>query len=141
MAEVKEAVRLSGATPFVEKLSNGYATRMGRIFEGSEQLSGGQWQKLALARVFYKNANLMILDEPTSSIDATAELEIFSYIKEKSAHKMVILITHRLHNLKIADYIYVMKEGRMSEEGSFEQLIAQNEFLNKCMKPRNYDTH
>ena len=96
---------------------------MGRLFEGSEQISGGQWQKLALARIFYKETQLIVLDEPTSALDATAELELFKNVKECSANKMVILITHRLYNLKIADHIYVMQDGRIAEEGCFDSLV------------------
>ncbi len=122
---VKKAAILSGAHDFIAKLSKGYQTRMGRLFEGSEQISGGQWQKLALARIFYKDTSLLVLDEPTSALDATAELELFKNVKERSANKMVILITHRLYNLKIADHIYVMHDGHIAEEGSFDDLISK----------------
>jgi len=128
---IEKALKLSGADQFVQKLANGYQTRMGRIFEGSEQLSGGQWQKLSLTRVFYKNADLLVLDEPTSSIDASAELEIFQNIKAMAAGKMVILITHRLYNLKIADYIYVMKDGSIAEEGDFDSLVQESVIFKK----------
>jgi ATP-binding cassette subfamily B protein len=123
--DVINAAKLSGANSFIKSLSKGYKTRMGRLFEGSEQLSGGQWQKLALARMFYKKAQLIVLDEPTSSIDASAELNIFRNIKEQLGDKIVILITHRLYNLKIADYIYVMHEGNIAEEGEFNTLIEK----------------
>ena len=120
---VKRAAVLSGADKYIKELSSGYQTRMGRLFKGSEQLSGGQWQKLALARIFYKNAQLIVLDEPTSALDATAEYELYKNIKEQLKDKMVILITHRLYNLKIADYIYLMKDGHVIEEGSLQHLI------------------
>lgn len=126
-AKIETAATLSGADRFISKLSHGYKTRMGRIFEGSEQLSGGQWQKLALARVFYRNdAALIVLDEPTSALDAQAEFEIFNELKTLAKNKMVILITHRLYNLKIADYLYVIQEGRIAEEGQFNELIQKN---------------
>ncbi|GAB3413726.1 ABC transporter ATP-binding protein [Niabella aquatica] len=125
--DVQAAARLSGADRFISKLSKGYQTRMGRIFEGSEQLSGGQWQKLALSRVFYRdNTSLIVLDEPTSALDAQAEFEIFSQLKSLAQNKMIILITHRLYNLKIADYLYVMEEGRITEEGRFDELVNKN---------------
>lgn len=125
--DVQAAARLSGADRFISKLSKGYQTRMGRIFEGSEQLSGGQWQKLALSRVFYRdNTSLVVLDEPTSALDAQAEFEIFSQLKSLAQNKMIILITHRLYNLKIADYLYVMDEGRITEEGRFDELVNKN---------------
>jgi len=120
---VENAAMLSGAHEFIAKLSKGYQTRMGRLFEGSEQISGGQWQKLVLARLFYKETQLVVLDEPTSALDATAELELFKNVKDNLGQKMVILITHRLYNLKIADYVYVMQDGRIAEEGSFDNLI------------------
>jgi len=120
---IKNAATLSGAHDFISKLSKGYKTRMGRLFQGSEQISGGQWQKLALARIFYKDTKLVVLDEPTSALDATAEFELFKNIKNELKDKIVILVTHRLYNLKIADHVYVMEEGTIAEEGSFESLI------------------
>jgi ATP-binding cassette, subfamily B, bacterial len=129
--EVKKSAVLSGAHSFVEKLSEGYQTRMGRLFEGSEQISGGQWQKLALAKMFYKKTKLLILDEPTSALDPTSEFELFSNIKTNLGQKMVVLITHRLYNLKIADYVYVMEDGRIAEEGSFESLVNSNGIFKK----------
>jgi ATP-binding cassette subfamily B protein len=123
---IEQAATLSGAHSFISKLSQGYKTRMGRIFQGSEQLSGGQWQKLALSRLFYKKAQLVVLDEPTSALDATAEFELFKNVREHIENKMVVLISHRLYNLKIADYIYVMKEGHIIEEGSFEALVNRD---------------
>jgi ATP-binding cassette subfamily B protein len=125
--DIQNAATLSGADKFISKLSKGYQTRMGRTFHGSEQLSGGQWQKLALARVFYRDtASLIVLDEPTSALDAQAEFDIFKQIKYLAKDKMVILITHRLYNLKIADYLYVMEEGRITEEGRFNDLVNKN---------------
>ncbi len=124
--EAQHAAKLSGAHEFVMKLSRGYKTRLGRLFEGSEQLSGGQWQKLAMARAFYKKAQLVILDEPTSALDALAESEVFRNVQAEMSDKMVILISHRLYNLKLADYIYVMKDGRIAEEGVFDTLVSGN---------------
>jgi ATP-binding cassette subfamily B protein len=123
-ADVETAATLSGAHSFIKNLSNGYKTRMGRMFRGSEQLSGGQWQKLALSRAFYRKAKLVILDEPTSALDASAESEVFVNVKEQLKDQMVILITHRLYNLKMADYIYVLKDGNIDQEGSFDDLIS-----------------
>lgn len=123
---IQNAAKLSGAHDFITRLSKGYQTRMGRLFEGSEQISGGQWQKLALSRLFYKNARLLVLDEPTSALDAQAELEVFSNIKKTLGDKMVIIITHRLYNLKMADHIYVMQNGSITEHGSFEELVTKN---------------
>lgn len=125
--DIRLAAEAAGAESLIAKLPEGYQTRMGRIFEGSAQLSGGEWQKIALARVFYRaSAQLIVLDEPTSALDAPAEYEIFKQIKAIAKDKMVILITHRLYNLKIADHLYVMQEGRIAEEGSFDELIEKN---------------
>lgn len=122
---IEQAAKLAGAHLFITKLAKGYKTRMGRVFQDGEQLSGGQWQKLALSRLFYKKAQLVILDEPTSALDATAELELFKNVREQMGNKMIVLISHRLYNLKVADYIYVMQEGSIVEEGSFEELISR----------------
>lgn len=124
--DLTEAARLSGAESFISKLTAGYQTRLGRTFKHSEQLSGGQWQKLALARVFYSNAQLIVLDEPTSALDALSEHEVFTNLKTFSAGKMIVLISHRLYNIKLADHIYVMHEGAIVEEGDFNTLINLN---------------
>lgn len=132
---IQQAAQASGADGFISRLSKGYKTRMGRIFEGSEQLSGGEWQKLALARVFYREeASLIVLDEPTSALDAQAEYEIFKQIQSRARGKMVILITHRLYNLKIADYMYVMQQGKIAEEGTFNELIEKGGVFTRLYK-------
>jgi ATP-binding cassette subfamily B protein len=127
--EIEEQMQLAsqqvGAASFIEQLSKGYDTKMGSIFEGSEQLSGGQWQKLALARFFYKGAQLVVLDEPSSALDAFAELNLYSTIKTALKDKIVVLISHRLYNLKMADKIYVMQNGKIVQVGAFDQLIAE----------------
>ena len=130
-AEVQLAATLAGADDFINQLSEGYETRLGRTFENSEQLSGGQWQKLALARMFYAHAKIIVLDEPTSSIDAIAEHEVFKHLKTHSADKVVVLISHTLYNLNIADYIYVMKDGSIAEQGSFDKLINEGGIFRK----------
>jgi ATP-binding cassette subfamily B protein len=119
---IRRSAELSGADAFIQQLSAGYKTRMGRLFQGSEQLSGGQWQKLILSRIFYRNSKLIVLDEPTSALDANAELELFKNLKDHLGDKMVILISHRLYNLKLADYIYLMRDGKIAEEGTFDEL-------------------
>jgi ATP-binding cassette subfamily B protein len=98
---------------------------LGRTFKNGVQLSGGQWQKLALARGFYKNSRIIILDEPTSAMDPIAEYGVFRTLKEELNDKIVILITHRLYNLKLADNIYVFEDGRVVEEGRFDQLLER----------------
>lgn len=129
--DLRIAAKMAGADMFINEMPNGYNTRLGRTFDNSEQLSGGQWQKLALARMFYKNAQFIVLDEPTSSIDAIAEFELFKTLKTFAAGKIIILITHTLYNLKIADYVYVMKDGRIAEEGNFDDLIVKDGIFRK----------
>jgi len=121
----KAAAEQSGADEFIQKLSSGYQTKLGSVFQGSEQLSGGQWQKLALARIFYKEAKLIVLDEPSSALDAFSELRLYEEIKKNNQDKIVILISHRLYNLKLADHIYVIEEGKIIEDGTFNTLINQ----------------
>lgn len=129
--QIDKALLRAGAKDFVEQLPQGTKTRMGSVFQGSSQLSGGQWQKIALSRVFYKAAKLVILDEPTSALDPLAETQLFKNLKDNIEDKMVILISHRLYNLKIADYIYMMKDGAIVQEGQFDQLVSeQGEFRN-----------
>ena len=130
-SRVASAAGLSGAEGFIRHFPDGYQTRLGRLFDGSEQLSGGQWQKLALSRVFYKNARLVILDEPTSALDPQAEFDLFNNIKNHSADKMVLLVSHRLYNLKLADRIYVMEKGQIAECGSFDELIDKEGLFKK----------
>jgi len=125
-AAIEDAAKKAGAEEFILQLSEQYKTRLGRTFQRAEQLSGGQWQKLALARIFYKNAQLIVLDEPTSHIDAIAEYELFENLRAYAKNKMVILISHRLYNLKLADTIYVMKHGAIAEKGSFDELVNRD---------------
>ena len=137
--EIEQAARLSGAHSFISRLAGGYQTRLGRTFKHSTQLSGGQWQKLALARVFYSKAQLVVLDEPTSAIDAIAEHELFVHLKQLAREKMVVLISHRLYNIKLADYIYVMQEGKIAEEGNFNTLINHNGLFKKMYDRQKLD--
>lgn len=131
---IRSAAILADADTFISKMSMGYKTRIGRMFKGSEQLSGGQWQKLALSRIFYRKAKLIVLDEPTSALDPIAEAEVFSNIRKNLKDQMVILITHRLYNLKIADHIYVFKDGRIVQEGNYPTLITEEGEFNTMFK-------
>jgi ATP-binding cassette subfamily B protein len=110
-------------------LQSGMQTTLGRTHKLGEELSGGQWQKIAIARALYKKHQILILDEPTSAIDPLAELKFFSHIKKEIGDKIVILITHRLHNLKLADQIYVMNEGEVGESGTFESLMEHKGYF------------
>jgi len=118
------AAKKAGLEEKIASFPARFKTHLGRTFKNGEQLSGGQWQKVALARGFYKNSKILILDEPTSSMDPLAEHEFFLNLKNEIEDKIVILITHRLYNLKLADYIYVMENGSIAEHGSFNELLG-----------------
>ena len=120
------AAEISTADEFIQKLARGYQTNLGNLFEESTQLSGGQWQKLALSRIFYRKKDLIVLDEPSSALDAFAELDLYEKIKKEFKESIVILISHRLYNLKMADRIYVMHEGQVVDEGNFKELINRD---------------
>lgn len=121
--KIIEAAISSGADPIINKLEHGYHQMLGRTFEGGLELSIGQWQKIALARGFFRNAPILILDEPTAAIDAKAESEIFNRVEKLSRDKTVIIISHRFSTVRNADQIYVIDDGRIVESGSHEELI------------------
>lgn len=121
---ITKAAQDSGADAMIDTLPQGYETLLGRWFQGGEELSGGQWQKVALARAFLRDAQLMVLDEPTSSMDAHAEAEVFDKFRELMCDRSALLITHRLSTVKMADRIYVMHEGEIVEHGTHDQLMS-----------------
>ncbi len=126
---LEAAAEKAGLTEKIQSFDMGYKTQLGRTFNYGEQLSGGQWQKIALARMFYKDSRILILDEPTSSMDPVAEYVVFQNIKKNIGNKIVILITHRFYNLKLADHIYMMAGGKVTEQGTFDELLdAKGEF-------------
>ena len=98
---------------------------LGKLFNGGEELSIGQWQKVALARAFLRESQVIVLDEPTSAMDPKAEYEVFKKFRELIKDQAAILITHRLSTVRMADRIYVMDSGRIVESGSHDQLMAQ----------------
>jgi ATP-binding cassette subfamily B protein len=100
-------------------------TGLGRNYQLGEEISGGQWQKIAISRALYRTHEVLILDEPTSAIDAGAESFIFQNLRRNVGNRIIILITHRLYNLKLADHIYVMKDYRLVENGSFDELTQR----------------
>lgn len=120
---IAAAARHAGADRFIEAWPEGYDALMGPIFEGGKDLSVGQWQRMALARAFFRDAPLIILDEPTASLDARAEAELFERIRELFRGRSVLLISHRFSSVRSADRIYVMKEGEVVEHGSHEELM------------------
>src|SRR6266436_260517 len=121
---VENAAHKSGANTVIEKLPEGYETMLGRWFEDGTQLSGGEWQKVALARAFMRDARILILDEPTSSLDAQAEYEVFAKFRTLTRGKTAIFISHRFSTVRLADHILVLENGRISENGSHQELIA-----------------
>jgi ATP-binding cassette, subfamily B, bacterial len=125
MNQIIASARKSGAHSIVESLPDGYQTMLGRWFHGGHELSVGQWQKIALARAFMRDAQILVLDEPTASLDAETEYEIFRHFHELSVRKMAILISHRFSTVRMADRIVVIQEGRIAEIGSHQDLLRQ----------------
>jgi ATP-binding cassette subfamily B protein len=107
----------------IEKLPEGYQTMLGRWFNKGLELSLGEWQKIALGRAFMRDAEVLILDEPTSSLDAQTEYEIFQRFKELTAGKIALLISHRFSTVRMADRIAVIHDGRLAEIGSHDELV------------------
>lgn len=121
---IEAAARKSGAHEVLAGLPQGYDTILGRRFDDQgPDLSYGQWQKIALARAYVRNAPLLILDEPTASLDAKAEYEVFKHFKELAADRTVILISHRFSTVRMADRIVVLEEGRIVEQGTHDALM------------------
>jgi ATP-binding cassette subfamily B protein len=121
---VRLAARKSLADRFIEKLPKAYEQQLGRRFEGGVDLSGGEWQKIALARAYYRDAQLVILDEPTASLDARSEYEVFQRFAELTQGKIALLISHRFSTVRMADRIVVLENGKIAEQGSHQQLIS-----------------
>jgi ATP-binding cassette subfamily B protein len=121
---VRRAAEKSGADEVIRRLPHGYAQLLGRRFEGGVDLSGGEWQKMALARAYLRDAQLLILDEPTAALDASAEFEVFQRFAELTANRMALLISHRFSTVRMADRIVVLENGRIAEQGNHEQLLA-----------------
>ena len=122
-----DAAEKGMAHPFIAEMSAGYDTQLGRWFKDGRELSGGQWQKVALSRAFMrKQADILVLDEPTSAMDAEAEAHIFDHFREVTQQQMAILISHRFSTVRMADQIIVLTRGKIIERGSHEQLMAQN---------------
>jgi ATP-binding cassette, subfamily B, bacterial len=121
---IRLATAQSGAASFIEDLPQKYETTLGRMFEKGQELSIGQWQKMALARAFMRRAPVVVLDEPTSSIDAEAESEIFGQLQHIAAGATTMLIAHRFSTVRMADRIIVMKQGKIIEDGTHEALMA-----------------
>ena len=123
--DIELAAHKSLADTVVNKLAGGYDQMLGRRFEGGVELSGGEWQKMALARAYLRDAQLLILDEPTAALDARSELEVFERFAELTEGKMALLISHRFSTVRMADRIVVLSGGRLIEEGDHKALMAR----------------
>jgi ATP-binding cassette subfamily B protein len=124
--KIVAAARLSGADEAIAGLRNGYDTMLGKMFENGDQLSVGEWQKVAIARAFLRDAQVVILDEPTSALDARSEYELFERFRQLIRGKTAILISHRLSSVRMADRIYVLREGQIVESGTHDELVRRS---------------
>ncbi|MFF3606871.1 ABC transporter ATP-binding protein [Streptomyces sp. NPDC002463] len=120
---VRAAAEKAGAHEVVDDLRSGLDTLLAREWFGGVQLSGGQWQRIAIARAFHRPAGLLVMDEPTSALDARAEHRIFSGLREVAQDRAVVLVTHRLANVAVADRIVVLDHGRVIQDGTFGELV------------------
>jgi ATP-binding cassette subfamily B protein len=124
--EVRIAAKRAGVDKAIASLPYGYDTTLGREFEEGEELSIGEWQKVALARAFLRQSQIVVLDEPTSALDAKAEHQVFEQFRKLTQGRTAILISHRLSSIKLADRIYVIKDGRIVESGTHNELVQLN---------------
>ncbi|MDM7912219.1 MAG: ABC transporter ATP-binding protein, partial [Methanotrichaceae archaeon] len=124
MGKVEKAAKNSGADKVVRRLDAGYETPLGKWFDNGTDLSIGEWQKVALARAFIRDSQIIIMDEPTSSLDPKAEAEVFAKFKELAKGKTAIVIGHRLSTVRMADCIYLLNGGHIVEKGTHEELMA-----------------
>ena len=131
----KQAARHGMADDFITRMGNGYKTQLGRWFKNGQELSGGQWQKIALSRAYMReNADIIVLDEPTAAMDAAAEADVFARFREHSRDKMAILISHRFSTVRSADLILVIDQGHIIERGTHEALLEANGRYAKLFK-------
>ena len=123
----KSAATTGLAAPFIDDMPDGYETQLGRWFKGGRELSGGQWQKIALSRAFMRSdADILVLDEPTASMDASSEAEVFEHFRTASSTKMTILISHRFSTVRAAAQIIVIHQGEILERGGHDSLLAKD---------------
>ncbi len=122
---IVRAAEKSGAHPLITALPEGYETTLGRWFSKGRDLSGGEWQKIALARAFMRDCRVLVLDEPTAALDAENELKVFQQFRELAEDKMAVLISHRFSTVRMADRIFVIDHGQLTEQGTHAELLAR----------------
>ena len=114
------------ASDFIDGLDDGFSPQLGRWFRDGQELSGGQWQKVALSRMFMgESADVLVLDEPTAAMDAEAEFNVFERIRSLTEDQIAILIAHRFSTVRMADTIVVLRDGEIIEQGSHDKLLAE----------------
>lgn len=122
---IQSASQKAGAKEFIEALPQGYENQLGRWFTGGHNLSGGQWQRLALSRLYFRDGSVLIFDEPTAALDANAEFEVIEALRRQAKGRITVLISHRFSTVRLADKIIVLENGVISESGSHEELLAE----------------
>jgi len=122
---IKSSAADTGVNNLIEKLPKGYDTLIGNLFEDSRELSWGEWQKIALARALFREAPVLILDEPSSALDAETEFDIFNRFREIVKGRTSILISHRFTNVSLADRIIVLEKGSIAETGTHDELMKK----------------
>jgi ATP-binding cassette subfamily B protein len=125
-SRIEQAAIDSGADRVIDTLNDGYQTRLGKMFKGGVDLSGGQWQKIGMARAFMTDAPILILDEPTAALDAIAEYELFEKFRTLTQGKMTFFVSHRFSTVQLADRIVVLENSKIVEIGSHQELMTQN---------------
>ena len=126
LKRIQKAARQAEAEAFIKTFPNGFEQMLGRVFNDSQDLSGGQWQLIALARAFMRDAEVMVLDEPTASVDVETEYKLFRKFQELMSDKTTILVSHRLSAIRLVDQIVVLKNGKIQEVGDHEMLMSHH---------------
>ncbi len=137
-SNIIQAAIASGADEFIQQLPMGYGTQLSRTFDDGQEISIGQWQKLALARAFLHQSQVVVLDEPTSALDANAEFELFQNFRDRIAHRAAVVISHRLSTVRQADYIYVLDQGQIAEKGTHDDLMHHNGIYKRMFERQGF---